>query len=114
MRGLSASSEWTALLGGFIVAGIGVALVNAPLASTAVSVVPPERAGMGSGINSTFRQVGIATGTAALGALFQHILASDATRPARARARRGPRPGPRARARAGGARGVPRRSSPTG
>ena len=68
MRGLSASSEWTALLPGFIVAGIGVALVNAPLASTAVSVVPPERAGMGSGINSTFRQVGIATGTAALGA----------------------------------------------
>src|SRR3954447_8970560 len=57
MRGLSASSEWTALLGGFIVAGVGVALVNAPLASTAVSVVPPERAGMGSGINSTFRQV---------------------------------------------------------
>jgi MFS family permease len=78
MRGLSASSEWTALLGGFIVAGVGVALVNAPLASTAVSVVPPARAGMGSGINSTFRQVGIATGTAALGALFQHILASDA------------------------------------
>ena len=81
MRGLSASSEWTALLAGFIVAGIGVALVNAPLASTAVSVVPPQRAGMGSGINSTFRQVGIATGTAALGALFQHILVSDATGP---------------------------------
>ena len=81
MRGLSASSEWTALLPGFIVAGIGVALVNAPLASTAVSVVPPERAGMGSGINSTFRQVGIATGTAALGALFQHILANDAAGP---------------------------------
>ena len=36
---------------------------------------------MGSGINSTFRQVGIATGTAGLGALFQHILASDATGP---------------------------------
>ena len=99
MRGLSASSEWTALLPGFIVAGIGVALVNAPLASTAVSVVPPERAGMGSGINSTFRQVGIATGTAALGALFQHILVNDAVGSAGARARRGPRPGPRARSR---------------
>jgi EmrB/QacA subfamily drug resistance transporter len=74
MRGLTASSGWTALLAGFIVAGIGVALVNAPLASTAVSVVPPERTGMGSGINSTFRQVGIATGTAGLGALFQHLL----------------------------------------
>jgi hypothetical protein len=102
MRGLSASSEWTALLGGFIVAGVGVGLVNAPLASTAVSVVPPARAGMGSGINSTFRQVGIATGTAALGALFQHILANDATGPlARVPAEvlaqgRAPLPGPAA------------------
>jgi EmrB/QacA subfamily drug resistance transporter len=81
MRGLTASSGWTALLAGFIVSGIGVGLVNAPLASTAVSVVPPQRAGMGSGINSTFRQVGIATGTAGLGALFQHLLASRAEGP---------------------------------
>ncbi|MEN3285474.1 MAG: hypothetical protein V7607_6614 [Solirubrobacteraceae bacterium] len=81
MRGLTASSGWTALLAGFIVSGIGVALVNAPLASTAVSVVPPERTGMGSGINSTFRQVGIATGTAGLGALFQHLLANRAEGP---------------------------------
>jgi EmrB/QacA subfamily drug resistance transporter len=78
MRGLTASSSWTALLAGFILSGIGVGLVNAPLASTAVSVVPPQRAGMGSGINSTFRQVGIATGTAGLGALFQHLLANRA------------------------------------
>ena len=32
---------------------------------------PPERAGMASGINNTFRQLGIATGIAALGAIFQ-------------------------------------------
>jgi EmrB/QacA subfamily drug resistance transporter len=81
MRGLNASSDWTALLAGFCVAGVGIAFVNAPLASTAVSVVPPARAGMGSGINSTFRQVGIATGTAALGALFQGLLADRATGP---------------------------------
>jgi EmrB/QacA subfamily drug resistance transporter len=81
MRGLTASSSWTALLAGFIISGIGVGLVNAPLASTAVSVVPPQRAGMGSGINSTFRQVGIATGTAGLGALFQHLLSDRAEGP---------------------------------
>jgi EmrB/QacA subfamily drug resistance transporter len=81
MRGLTASSSWTALLAGFIISGVGVGLVNAPLASTAVSVVPPQRAGMGSGINSTFRQVGIATGTAGLGALFQHLLANRADGP---------------------------------
>jgi EmrB/QacA subfamily drug resistance transporter len=71
MRGLTATSDWTALLAGFIVAGAGVGFVNPALASTAVGVVPPQRSGMASGINSTFRQVGIATGIAALGALFE-------------------------------------------
>ncbi|MEA2392275.1 MAG: hypothetical protein QOJ82_166 [Solirubrobacteraceae bacterium] len=79
MDHLDARSGWTALLAGFIVAGVGVGLVNAPLASTAIGVVPPQRAGMASGINSTFRQVGIATGTAGLGALLQHLLTSRAT-----------------------------------
>jgi EmrB/QacA subfamily drug resistance transporter len=71
MHGITASSGWTTLLPGFIVGGIGIGMVNAPLASTAVSVVEPRRAGMASGINNTFRQVGIATGIAGLGAIFQ-------------------------------------------
>jgi EmrB/QacA subfamily drug resistance transporter len=70
MRGLDARSSWTHLIPGMIVGGAGVGLVNPPLASTAVGVVTPERAGMASGINSTFRQVGIATGIALLGTLF--------------------------------------------
>jgi EmrB/QacA subfamily drug resistance transporter len=70
MRGLSAGSDWTHLLPGMIVAGVGAGLVNVPLASTAVGVVAPARAGMASGINSTFRQVGIATGVAALGSIL--------------------------------------------
>src|SRR3954447_11574819 len=70
MGGVSGSSDWTVLLPGFIVGGIGIGLVNAPLASTAVSTVRQERAGMASGINNTFRQIGIATGIAALGAIF--------------------------------------------
>jgi EmrB/QacA subfamily drug resistance transporter len=72
MRGLNAQSGWQHLVPGFIVSGAGVGLVNPPLASTAVGVVAPERAGMASGINSTFRQVGIATGIAGLGAIFSH------------------------------------------
>src|SRR4029078_2105596 len=63
--------DWTTLLPGFIFGGVGIGLVNAPLASTAVSVVEPRRAGMASGINNTFRQVGIATGIAGLGAIYQ-------------------------------------------
>ena len=38
--------------------------MSTPLVSTAVGVVEPARAGMASGINSTLRQVGIATGVA--------------------------------------------------
>ncbi len=76
MHGLTVSSGWTALLPGFILLGAGVGLVNPPLASTAVGVVPPQSTGMGSGANSTFRQVGIATGIAALGAAFEHHLTS--------------------------------------
>ncbi len=72
MRGLGATSSWTHLIPGLILAGVGAGLVNPPLASTAVGVVRPERAGMASGINSTFRQVGIATGIAVLGTLFSH------------------------------------------
>jgi len=71
MHGITESAGWTTLLPGFIVGGVGIGMVNAPLASTAVSVVEPRRAGMASGINNTFRQVGSATGVAGLGAIFQ-------------------------------------------
>ena len=76
MRGLTVDSGWTALLAGFIVSGAGVGLINPALASTAIGVVPPQRSGMASGINSTFRQVGIATGIAVLGAIFESGLAT--------------------------------------
>ena len=77
MHGLTLGSTWTALLAGFLVGGVGIGLVNAPLASTSVSVVEPRHAGMASGTNNTFRQVGIATGIAALGAIFQSQIASS-------------------------------------
>ena len=72
MRGLGADSAWTHLIPGMIVGGVGTGMVNPPLASTAVGVVAPQQAGMASGINSTFRQVGIATGIALLGTLFSN------------------------------------------
>jgi EmrB/QacA subfamily drug resistance transporter len=77
MRGLDATSGWTDLIPGMIVGGLAVGLVNPPLASTAVGVVPPQRAGMASGINSTFRQIGIATGIALLGSLFASKVVAD-------------------------------------
>jgi EmrB/QacA subfamily drug resistance transporter len=71
MHGVQTTSGWTTLLGGFVVSGIGIGLTNPAIGDGAIAVVPPAKAGMGSGINSTFRQVGIATGVAGLGAIFQ-------------------------------------------
>jgi predicted MFS family arabinose efflux permease len=78
MRGLDAGSAWTHLAPGLVVSGIGVGLMNPPLASTAVGVVAPRQAGMASGLNSSFRQVGIATGIALLGSLFASRMKSAA------------------------------------
>jgi hypothetical protein len=69
--GLDVDSEWTALLAGLFLIGAGVGVVNPSVAEAAISVVPPARAATGAAINNTFRQVGIAVGIAALGAVFQ-------------------------------------------
>jgi EmrB/QacA subfamily drug resistance transporter len=76
MGGLERGDDWTAMLAGMMVAGGGIGIVNPALATAAIGVVEPRRSGMASGINSTFRQVGVATGIAAWGALFQHRVES--------------------------------------
>jgi EmrB/QacA subfamily drug resistance transporter len=78
MGELGVDSEWTALLVGFIVGGVGIGLVNPVIADVALSVVPKEQSGMAAGINDTFRQVGIAVGIAAWGAIFLGFGASKA------------------------------------
>jgi EmrB/QacA subfamily drug resistance transporter len=70
MSGIDAGDSWTTLLPGFLVAGIGVGLLNPVIADVALSVVPKERSGMAAGINDTFRQVGVAVGVAVWGAIF--------------------------------------------
>jgi EmrB/QacA subfamily drug resistance transporter len=71
MHGLDPGSDVSALLPGFLVAGVGIGITNPNIGQAAIAVVPAAKAGMGSGINTTFRQVGIATGVASLGAVFQ-------------------------------------------
>jgi EmrB/QacA subfamily drug resistance transporter len=76
MGNLSDSSGWTALLPGQILAGIGIGLATPALASTAVGVVPPQLSGMASGASNTARQLGLATGIAGLGSIFQSKIES--------------------------------------
>jgi hypothetical protein len=77
IHGIEPDSSWTHLIPGLIVSGIGIGMINTPLASTAVGVVTVDRSGMASGINSTLRQVGIATGIAVLGTIFSHRVADE-------------------------------------
>ena len=70
MSGVGATDEWTGLMGGFLVAGAGIGLLNPVIADVALKVVPREQSGMAAGINDTFRQVGIAVGIALWGAIF--------------------------------------------
>jgi predicted MFS family arabinose efflux permease len=79
LRGIQPNSEWTHLIPGLLVSGVGIGMINTPLASTAVGVVSVDRAGMASGINSTLRQVGVATGIATLGSIFSHEVADGVT-----------------------------------
>ena len=76
MRGVGTTTTWSHLIPGFIIGGVGTGLVTVPLVGTAIGVVRPEQAGVASGVNSTFRQVGIATGTAALGSILSSFARS--------------------------------------
>jgi EmrB/QacA subfamily drug resistance transporter len=79
MSALDAGDEWTALLGGLMLTGTGIGILNPAIADLSVSTVEPERAGMAAGANDTARQAGIAIGIAAWGAV---ILARGADRAA--------------------------------
>ncbi len=73
-HGLTVTSAWTALLPGLVLGGIGIGIANPAIAKVALGVVAPQRSGMASGISNTFRIGGVATGVAALGAVFQSRL----------------------------------------
>ncbi|MGV9563385.1 MFS transporter [Streptomyces sp. NPDC003480] len=57
------------LLVAYLLLGIGFGFANAPVTNTAVSGLPPSRAGVGGAITSTARQVGSAVGIAIAGGL---------------------------------------------
>ncbi len=71
------SSGWTDLIPGLVLSGLGIGVANPAIASVGLGVVPPERSGMASGISNTFRIAGLATGVAALGAVFQQRITTS-------------------------------------
>ncbi|SOD62769.1 drug resistance transporter, EmrB/QacA subfamily [Streptomyces zhaozhouensis] len=64
------SGEPLALVAAYLLVGSGIGCANAPITNTAVSGLPPERAGVAGGTASAARQVGTALGIAIAGSLL--------------------------------------------
>jgi MFS family permease len=67
------SSFWT-LLPSMILGGFGMAMTMSPMTSVAMGSVPVDKAGVGSGVLNSFRQVGGALGIAVMGAIVASYL----------------------------------------
>ena len=63
------SAYWT-LLPGMVTGGVGMAMTMTPMTAAAMSAVPVDKAGVGSGMLNTFRQVGGSLGIAVMGAIL--------------------------------------------
>ncbi|RKN41261.1 MFS transporter [Streptomyces hoynatensis] len=63
------SSLWL-LFGAYVLFGIGVGLVNAPITNTAVTGMPRSQSGVAAAVASTGRQVGSALGVAVVGTVL--------------------------------------------
>ena len=70
------SSFWM-MLPALVVGGAGMALVMTPMTAAAMSAVPVDKAGVGSGMLNTFRQIGGALGIAVMGAILSNRQASQ-------------------------------------
>jgi EmrB/QacA subfamily drug resistance transporter len=73
---VAASLDHRSILAGMLLTGVGAGLLNGETTKVGMTVIPPERAGMASGISGTVRFTGVVVGFAALGVvLFSRVAA---------------------------------------
>ena len=70
LTALTASTSAGYLVLSYLVFGIGMGMVNAPITNSAVSGMPREQAGVAAGIASASRQVGQVLGVAVMGSVL--------------------------------------------
>lgn len=76
---LVTGGDYRWMLVGMLITGIGAGLLNGETTKVGMTVIPPERAGMASGISGTMRFTGIVLGFATLGVVLFSRIASDIT-----------------------------------
>ena len=80
MSDIGIGGNLAALVPGLVLVGAGMGFVLAPLASTILQSLEPERAGAASGMLTTMQNVGNALGVAVTGAIFFGALHSGYAR----------------------------------
>ena len=84
LASLGTGDRYSAYLPAMLVMGAGVALTWAPTTEAIMGSLPPSKAGVGSAINDTVREVGGALGVAVLGSLVAGRYSSAMTEASRA------------------------------
>ena len=79
----------------FFLQGAGMAHIMPPVTVSIMQALPREKAGSGSAVNNTFRQVGGALGVAVLGSVLSTVYRGDIESHLGARPRRGAQGGRR-------------------
>jgi hypothetical protein len=74
---IDVGSDYGDLIRSQIVLAVGLALSTAPATATIMGSLPPAKAGVGSAVNDTTRELGGALGIAVLGSLFASRYASS-------------------------------------
>jgi hypothetical protein len=75
------SSFWN-IVPGLLVGGVGMAITMAPTTAAAMGSVPIDKAGVGSAVINSMRQVGGSLGIAVMGALVATSVSVNAANPA--------------------------------
>src|SRR6266540_2967845 len=74
---LGQTATFTDLLPGLLFGGVGMAMSMAPTTAAAMASVPVDKAGVGSAVLNSMRQVGGSIGIAVMGAIVAHVLSSS-------------------------------------
>jgi predicted MFS family arabinose efflux permease len=74
------STFWT-LLPSMLLGGVGMALTMSPMTAAAMRAVPVDKAGVGSGVLNSFRQLGGSLGIALMGAILASYVTASPRSP---------------------------------
>jgi EmrB/QacA subfamily drug resistance transporter len=74
---LGATTTFWELLPGLILGGVGMGMTMTPVTAAAMSSVPIDKAGVGSAVLNSMRQVGGSLGIAVMGAIVAHVVATS-------------------------------------